>query len=678
KEINKKRMELEAIERAKNQFIENLILKKQQERELAILKQRQERELAINNQLLQKTDPSNLGHNQKALNNFLQSIFQLPVDKKENVNEPQLEDNKVKHQENTAQHQEKNLSSSGLNVYSLYNLVDGSVAKPIEKLTNPSKSEKRAASQVQNQANRASEHHKIKEAESQTQKKNLELNETEMGTRNNPIKVLSIEDFLSTILGEQAVKDSHTQNNSEKKSIPERELQQKKSTQENSHDHKTAGNQSSTKLQDNNIEKIEKAGKSHHKDISSLASKSDTSSSAEKASDVSSVISEQDFYDTILEIVKKKLEKINSDEERSQNNKVEQKKELNSSNSNPEDPRKDLDEKKKKSDKSVPEEKVVEEHVNRNDIKSIEIKEGKQEHIKDQKATKKSKQASNPQIIEKSLPEQLKASKLSAIQKVPSVERSPSIESSDTEFQNAKTKCYEQIDLLRKNIDSHEIKRHRSRKCDIKKKLEGILSSNLTFEEKCTHEKPNSNCTGEKNQIAKKEVIYKQCNAKKRIHPEVKVANKPELKDNRVSEEELKKIAVAKLEAYYFSKKNLENLLKVATSLKQIKKIQASISSILERFDRSVFSKRLDFVQKGDGSFQLAFSSTNKEFREYSELLLRELTNLDSVKSHGSKIVRSERKQAVSNIQSVLNKLDLYLKSEEISYSTEISSSSED
>ncbi|OMJ29144.1 hypothetical protein AYI69_g1361, partial [Smittium culicis] len=271
KEINKKRMELEAIERAKNQFIENLILKKQQERELAILKQRQERELAINNQLLQKTDPSNLGHNQKALNNFLQSIFQLPVDKKENVNEPQLEDNKVKHQENTAQHQEKNLSSSGLNVYSLYNLVDGSVAKPIEKLTNPSKSEKRAASQVQNQANRASEHHKIKEAESQTQKKNLELNETEMGTRNNPIKVLSIEDFLSTILGEQTVKDSHTQNNSEKKSIPERELQQKKSTQENSHEHKTAGNQSSTKLQDNNIEKIEKAGKSHHKDISSLA-----------------------------------------------------------------------------------------------------------------------------------------------------------------------------------------------------------------------------------------------------------------------------------------------------------------------------------------------------------------------------------------------------------------------
>ncbi|OMJ11716.1 hypothetical protein AYI69_g9727, partial [Smittium culicis] len=472
KEINKKRMELEAIERAKNEYIENLILKKQQERELAILKQRQEIELAIKNQLLQKTDPSNLGHNQQALNNFHQSIFQLPVDKKENFNEPQQEDNKVKHQENMAQHQQENLSSSDLNVYSLYNfLVDGSVAKPIEKLTKPPQNEKNAPLQVQNQGNRANDYHKVKQAESQTQQKKQDLNETEMGTRNNPIKVISVEDFLSAIMGVQAGKNSPTQNNSEKKTVPEGELQQKKSIQ-NSREHKSFINQPSTKLQDNDIEKVEKAVKSQSNDISSPVNKSDISSSAKITSDVSSAIGEQNFYDTILEIVKKKLEKINSDEERSQNNKVEQTEASNSSNSNPVEPKKDLDEKKNKSDKSVPEEKVVEEHVNRNDIKSVEIKEEKQDHIKDQKASKKSKKASNPQIIEKSLPEQLKASKLTAIQKIPSVERSPSIESSDTEFQNAKTKCYEQIDLLRKNIDSHEIKRHRSRKCDIKKKLE--------------------------------------------------------------------------------------------------------------------------------------------------------------------------------------------------------------
>ncbi|OMJ23671.1 hypothetical protein AYI70_g2108, partial [Smittium culicis] len=47
KEIMKKRMELEDIERAKNEYIEKLILKKQQERELAIKKQQQEREIAI-------------------------------------------------------------------------------------------------------------------------------------------------------------------------------------------------------------------------------------------------------------------------------------------------------------------------------------------------------------------------------------------------------------------------------------------------------------------------------------------------------------------------------------------------------------------------------------------------------------------------------------------------------
>ncbi|PVV02501.1 hypothetical protein BB560_003044 [Smittium megazygosporum] len=108
----------------------------------------------------------------------------------------------------------------------------------------------------------------------------------------------------------------------------------------------------------------------------------------------------------------------------------------------------------------------------------------------------------------------------------------------------------------------------------------------------------------------------------------------------------------------------------IADSLSQVEKINKKVDNIHKKHEKQVFSTPLEFRVDENGFLSVAYNKTTKMFHHYAEQLLQCLEQLDYINSYGSETVRTPRKQLVLKIQSLLNELDSYQESQRADYSS--------
>ncbi|PVU86279.1 hypothetical protein BB559_006577 [Furculomyces boomerangus] len=231
----------------------------------------------------------------------------------------------------------------------------------------------------------------------------------------------------------------------------------------------------------------------------------------------------------------------------------------------------------------------------------------------------------------------------------PKKRQSPVIDSkpdSDDEFVQAKQKCKDKLCCFQDHVQKAQ--------------------QNQIEKKKSRHRK-------RKNKMHKHKINNEKKQENQQFLSEKHHTNKKSIEQQDID----KTIAALKIQKFIRNQKSAKEIQRISNSLQQLKNVEKQVDKIRRNHEEVVYSSPLEFRVDENGSATLAYTENTRNYREYGELLLRSLQDLDSINSYGSNIVRQERRQMVYKIQSLLDDLDAYLVSQEASYSAGISSDSD-